>query len=128
LIQKYRFHWFILTVGILVILFIWKNSISFVPPPNTTRSQPGKDVISDRDSTQGLISLLRRNIPTGRLLQTCAGEWERSVQPEKWFQSDRLMQIKLVLQKIETQSPKSIDPVSGYRRISKIISKGTRYE
>jgi hypothetical protein len=128
LIQKYRFHWFILTVAILAILFIWKNSVSFLPAPKTTRSQPGKEVISDRDSTQGLISLLRRNIPARRLLQTCAGEWQRSVQPERWFQSDKLMQIKSVFQKIETQSPKSIDPVSVYRQISKIISKGIGHE
>ncbi len=128
LIQRHRFHWFILTVAILAILFIWKNSVSFLPPLKATRSQPGKDVISDRDSTQGLISLLRRNIPTRRLLQTCAGEWQRSVQPERWLQSDRLLQIKSVFQKIETQSPKSIDPVSGYRQISKIISKGIRHE
>ena len=128
LIQTHRFHWFILTVAILAILFIWKNSVSFVPPPKIIHSQAGKDVISDRDSTQGLISLLRRNIPAGRLLQTCAGEWQSSIQPERWFRSDRLLQIKSVLQKIETQSPKSIDPVSGYRRISNFISKGIRYE
>jgi len=128
LIKKYRFHWFILTVALLAILFVWKNSASLVPPPTRTRSQTEKDVITDRDSTQGLISLLRRNIPPRRLLQTCAGEWQRNVQPERWFQGDQLMQIKSLLQKMKTQSPESIDPVSEYRRISKIISKGIRRE
>ncbi len=128
LIQKYRFHWFILTVAVLAILFIWKNSVSFLPTRKAIRSHPEKDVISDRDSNQGLISLLRRNIPTRRLLQTCAAEWQRSVQRERWFQNDRMMQIKSVFQKIETQSPKSIDPVSGYRQISTIISKGISHE
>jgi hypothetical protein len=128
LIQRYRFHWFILATAVLAILFIWKNSVSFVPPPKRTRTQPGKGVIAERDSTQGLISLLHRNIPAGRLLQICAAEWERSVQPERWLQSDRRAQIKSLLQKIEAQSFKSIDSVSVYRQISKIISKGTRYE
>ena len=128
LIQKYRFHWFILAVAFLAILFIWKNSVSFIPPPNRSRSRSLKEVISDHDSIQGLISLLHRNIPTRQLLQTCADEWQRSVQPERWLQSDKLLQIKSVFQKIATQSPKAIDPVSGYRRISKIISKGIRYE
>ena len=128
LIQRHRFHWFILAVAVLAILFIWKNSVSFIPPLKKTRSQSVKNVISDRDSTQGLISLLHRNIPTRRLLQTCAEEWQRSIQPQRWLQSDKLMQIKSVLQKIAVQSPKSIDPVSGYQRISKIISKGIRYE
>jgi len=128
LIQRYRFYWFILTVAVLAGLFVWKNSVAFLPPPKTSRLQAGKDVISDRDSTQGLISLLRRNIPTRRILQTCAAEWQRSVQPERWLESDRVMQIKSVFQKIETQPPKSIDPVSGYRQISKIISKGIDHE
>ena len=128
LIQRYRFHWFILAVAFLAILFIWKNSVSFIPPLKRSRSRSFKEVISDHDSTQGLISLLHRNIPTRQLLQTCADEWQRSVQPERWLQSDKLLQIKSVFQKIATQSPKAIDPVSGYRRISKIISKGIRYE
>ncbi|MGD8881353.1 MAG: DUF4350 domain-containing protein [Desulfobacterales bacterium] len=128
LIKTYRFHWFIFGVAVLAFLFIWKNSVYFVPPRKGRRSQQSKDFISDRDSTQGLISLLRRNIPKRQLLQTCAREWKRSIQPEKRFQNDKLKQIKSVLQMIETRSPKSIDPVEGYQRISKIISKGRRYD
>jgi len=128
LIKNYRFHWFIFGVAFLAFLFIWKNSAYFVPPQKGDRSQQGKNYMSDRDSTQGLISLLRRNIPRRQLLQTCAREWKRSIQPEKRFQNDKLEQIKSALQMIETRSPKSIDPVAGYRRISKIISKGRRYD
>lgn len=128
LIQTYRFYWFIFTVAILAVLFIWKNSVSFLPPLKGAQAELSKDVISDRDSTQGLISLLRRNIPARRLLQTCAAEWQRSFQPERWFQGDKLKQIKSEFQKIEKQSLESIDPVSGYRRIGKIISKGIHYE
>jgi hypothetical protein len=108
-------------------LFIWKNSVYFVPPPKRSRSQPGGDFISDRDSSQGLISLLRRNIPARQLLQICTREWERTIQPEKRFQNEQLAQLKSAFQMITTRSPKSIDPVAAYRRISKIISKG-RYD
>jgi hypothetical protein len=128
LIKDYRFHWFIFGVAILALLFIWKNSVYFVPPTKSSRSQQSKDFVSDRESTQGLISLLRRNIPKQQLLQTCVREWERSIQPEKRFRSDKLKQIKSAFQRIETQSPKSIDPVQGYRRIIKIISKERRYD
>jgi hypothetical protein len=128
LIKNYRFHWFIFGVAILALLFIWKNSVYFVPPPKSSRSQQNKDFVSDRESTQGLISLLRRNIPKRRLLQICMREWERSIQPEKRFRGDKLKQIKSAFQSIETQSPKSIDPVQGYRRIIKIISKERRYD
>jgi len=127
LIKKYRFQWFIFTVAVLALLFIWKNSVYFVPPPKTSKTQAGGDFISDRDSTQGLISLLRRNIPTRHILQACIREWERTIQPEKRFGNDQLAKIKSAFKMIVERSPKFIDPVSGYRRISKIISKG-RYD
>ena len=127
LIKKYRFHWFIFTVAVLALLFIWKNSVYFVPPPKRSQAQPEDDFISDRDSTQGLISLLRRNIPARQILQVCTREWERTIQPEKRFRNDQLTKIKSVFQMITKRSPKFTDPVSGYRRISKIISKG-RYD
>jgi hypothetical protein len=128
LIRKYRFQWFLFTVAVIALLFIWKNSVYFVPPPKQSQSQPGRDVSSDRDSTQGLISLLRRNIPARQLLQICTREWERSIQSQNRLRNDKLRQVKSALQMVETQSPKSIDPVLGYRRISKIISKGRRHE
>jgi hypothetical protein len=127
LIKKYRFHWFIFTVAFLALLFIWKNSVYFVPPPKRSPALPGGDFISDRDSTQGLISLLRRNIPARQILQVCIREWERTIQPQKRFRNDQLVKIKSAYQMMTTRSPKFIDPVAGYRRISKIISKG-RYD
>jgi hypothetical protein len=127
LIKKYRFHWFIFTLVVLALLFIWKNSVYFVPPPKRSQAQSGGDFISNRDSTQGLISLLRRNIPARQILRVCTREWERTIQPQKRLQNDQLAKIKSAFQMITTRSPKSIDPVAGYRRISKIISKG-RYD
>jgi hypothetical protein len=127
LIKKYRFHWFIFTVAVLALLFIWKNSVCFVPPPKRSPAQPGRDFISNRDSTQGLISLLRRNIPARQILQVCTREWERTIQPPKRFGNHQLAKIKSAYQMMTTRSPKFIDPVAGYRRISKIISKG-RYD
>ena len=127
LVKKYRFHWFIFTAAVLALLFIWKNSVYFVPPPKRSQAQPGEDFISDRDSTQGLISLLRRNISTRHILQACIRQWERTLQPEKRFRNDQLAKIKSAFKMIAERSPKFIDPVSGYRQISKIISKG-RYD
>jgi len=127
LIKKYRFYWFIFTLAVLALLFIWKNSVYFVPPPKRSQAQAGGDFISDRDSIQGLISLLRRNIPARHILQACTQEWERTIQPEKRFRNDQLAKIKSAFKMITKRSPKFIDPVTGYRRISKIISKG-RYD
>jgi hypothetical protein len=127
LVKKYRFHWFIFAVAVLAILFVWKNSVYFVPPPEKHPAQPAEDFISDRDAAQGLISLLRRNIPVSQLLPACAREWECTMPPEKRIRNAQRVQIQSVLRKMAARSPESIDPVAAYRRISKIISKG-RYD
>jgi hypothetical protein len=98
-----------------------------VPPPKRSQAQSGENFISNRDSTQGLISLLRRNIPVRQILQVCTREWERTIQPQKRLRNDQLAKIKSAFQMLTTRGPKSIDPVAGYRRISKMISKG-RYD
>ncbi len=128
LIKNYRFQWFLFTVAVLALLFVWKNSVYFVPPPKRHQTQSGQDFISDRDSTQGLISLLRRNIPAKQLLQICTREWERSFPPHNHLRNDILKKVKSAFQMIEVQPRKSADPVRGYQQISKIISKGRRHE
>jgi hypothetical protein len=127
LIKKYRFHWFIFAVAVLAFLFVWKNSVYFVPPPQTSHDRSGQNVYSNRDSTQGLISLLRRNIATRQLLQTCAREWRRTFQRNQRFASKN-DPTKTIFEKIKDYAAQSNDPVLGYRRICKIISKGRHNE
>jgi hypothetical protein len=128
LIRKYRFHWFILAVVVLALLFIWKNSAYFVPPPKREDAGFRSDVISENDSTQGLISLLRRYIPTRRVLNVCIREWEQTVKPEKRFQIKKLEQITTAIQATGSQPQKPIDPVSEYNHISRMISEGRQHE
>ena len=128
LIKKYRFHWFIFAVAVLAILFVWKNSVYFVPPLKNSRYRSGQDVYSNRDSTQGLISLLRRNIPTRQLLHICAREWRRTFQRDQRFASDKSEAAQSVIAMIKAYAAPSNDPVAGYRRISKIISRGRHNE
>ena len=74
------------------------------------------------------ISLLRRNIPAKQLLQICTQEWERSFPAHNHLRNDILKKVKSAFQMIEVQSRKSADSIRGYQQISKIISKGRRYE
>ena len=128
LIKKYRFHWFIFAVAVLAVLFVWKNSAYFVPPPKGRHDRSGHGVYSSRDSTQGLVSLLRRNIPAKQLLQTCAHEWRRTFQRNQRFASDPSDSTNSVFEKIKVFGAPSNDPVVGYRQICKIISKGRHNE
>ena len=128
LIKKYHFHWFIFALAILAILFVWKNTVYFVPPSENSHDRPGQDVYANRDSAQGLISLLRRNIPARQLLQTCTREWRRTFERDQRYSNDSSDRIKSIFERIKAYGAQSNDPVIGYQRISKIISKGRHNE
>lgn len=128
LVKKYRFHWFIFALTVLAILFVWRNSVYFVPPPKNRNYRTGQNLYSNRDSVQGLISLLRRNIPTRQLLQTCTHEWRRTFERDQRFSDDQSDPIKTIFERIKGYTAQSNDPVSSYRRISKIISRGRQNE
>jgi hypothetical protein len=128
LIKKYRFQWFIFALGVLAVLFVWKNSVYFVPPRRDGYDRSERDVYVTRDSTHGLISLLRRNIPKRQILQICAREWRRAFQRNQRFAGSNSDAAKMVFEKINAHGVPSGDPVIGYRRMCSIISKGRHNE
>jgi hypothetical protein len=128
LIKKYRFQWFIFAIALLAILFIWKNSIYFVPPPRNGYDRSDRDVYANRDSAHGLISLLRRNIPKRQILQICAREWRRAFQRNQRFAGNKGDPTKTVFEKIKAYGAQASNPLIGYRRMCNIISKGRHNE
>jgi hypothetical protein len=128
LIKRYRFHWFIYAVVVFAILFVWKNTVYFVPPPRNDYDRSHRDVYARRDSTHGLISLLRRNIPKRQLLQICASEWRRAFERNQRCARRNSDPLKTVLKKLKAYGAQSSDPVGGYRRMCKIISRGRHDE
>jgi hypothetical protein len=64
--------------GVLILLgllFVWRSTSSFVPPPR----QDAASAIAGRDSTAALTSLLRRGVPPGQLPATALELWRKSV-------------------------------------------------
>ena len=127
LLRHYRFHWFFAALVILALLFIWKSASYFVPPPQDD-VLTGADVVSEKDYTQGLIALLRRNIAGSQVLQICVGEWEQTLKKSKRTRAVTLMRIRGLAGSGLTDSKKSKDPVKEYRKISKLISEEKEYE
>jgi hypothetical protein len=76
LIRKYRLHSLAFGFMLLAGLFIWKNSVSFVPLDAETVELP---YVSGRDAASGFVNLLRRNIPQREVLKVCFTEWTRSL-------------------------------------------------
>ena len=127
LIRRYRFHWFFAALVVLALLFVWKSAAYFVPPP-VDDALNGADVVSEKDYTQGLIALMRRNITGNQILQVCAREWEQTFQKSKRTRTIALERIRALVGTGSTGPKKSKDPVKEYREISKFISEEKGYE
>jgi hypothetical protein len=73
LVHKYRLDgalWGLLAVAIA---FVWNHAAGFPPPePRLAAATTG------HDSRAGLAQLLRRQIPTSRIIDVCVSEWERT--------------------------------------------------
>ena len=76
LIRKYRLHSLALGLVLLAGLFIWKNSVSFVPLDSGSTELP---YVEGRDAAAGFVNLLRRNIPQREVLKVCFTEWTRAL-------------------------------------------------
>jgi len=122
LLRHYRFHWFFAALAVLALLFIWKSASYFVPPPKDD-VLAGAEVVSEKDYTQGLIALLRRNIASSQVLQVCAREWEQAFKKNPRIRAAGFEHVKGIIETESNASKKSKDPVQGYQKISKIISE-----
>ena len=121
-VRKYRFQWFAAGIILLAVLFVWKNSVSFVPQRKDEHEGNEETFASDKDYTQGLVSLLRRNIPKDKILKTCVEEWEKSIEQGAMVNSSKLNLIKAVVERKEAKARKDHDPVKGYKTINDILS------
>ena len=126
LIGTYRLHWFFMGIAFLAVLVVWKNATHFVPPPRHAPNLNQAPLASERDYTQGLISLLRRNIAVKDILTVCVAEWKKAVDRGHKIAPEKISKIESLLDLQESPSKKEIDPVAGYRKICSILSEGKK--
>ncbi len=122
LARKYHLHWFFLALLLPIGLFIWKNSLYFVPPLDDS-SITGNHFHSEKNYTDGLVSLLRRNISQHDILGLCFREWKKSLVSDKKINNDKLEKIKTVIKTEDPRYSKQGDPVRGYQAIHRIVSE-----
>jgi len=115
LMRKYRLHGVICAVLVLAGLFIWKNSLSLVPPPKEAAHQ---DFIPGRDAAGGFVNLLRRNIPPARILDVCFEEWTKSLARGG---SHTIAGVDRASEIMETGRAR--DPVLAYQQISRALKR-----
>lgn len=123
LARRYRLHGLIAGVLLLVGLYIWKNSTSFVPPyPDAQEAQEAESALG-KDSSAGLTNLLRRSIPAKDILSVCWQEWKKSQSPAAVRAKGQLDRMESVYNADHSAPLRQRNPVEAYNRISRILKE-----
>lgn len=114
LARKYHLEGLGVVLLVLLGLFIWKNSASFLPA-RTDIADPD-DSIAAMDASSGLAHLLRRNIPAAALMRTCLEEWEGSHHGARFYSEAKVRRVRDLARR-------DGDAAETYRKISRILAE-----
>ena len=120
LLRKYGLAPFLISLLVLAILSIWKQSVRFVPAYEEDEQavvDPGKD------SSTGLTNLLHRNISHNDILPACLEEWKRSFTHGKQDLSALLPRIQEIIIEDRARPRKNRNPMQAYRKISELRAR-----
>jgi Domain of unknown function (DUF4350) len=121
LMRRYRLYWVGASLILLAILFIWKMSTPLMP---LGEAEKVDDYIAGKDTSAGIVNLLRRSIPPGELLATCFSEWKKSAARAGAYSSSRIQQAETAFEKEKLgAASKQEDTVRLYREISRILQR-----
>ncbi len=121
LMRKYRLHGLAAGLVLLAGLFIWKNSVSLVPPHTNEKQE---NLIAGKDASSGFVNLLRRSIAPRDLLATCFVEWKKSVARKGKVSATQFQQAEAIFSSENALPNRNRDPIKTYKNISKTL--GTR--
>ena len=116
LARKYKLEFPLVVLLVLALLFVWRNALSLVPKRTASDPETGRG----KDSTAGLINLLRRSISQRKVLQVCVEEWERSRDPKF---SGKEKRVKEILGAEHALPVRQRNPVQSYVAINKILEE-----
>lgn len=113
LIRQYRLHYFVMALIVIGILFVWKNASSLVPKQELLVAESTTN--AGRDAASGLVNLLRRSIPSRKIIAVCSEEWQRS-----FVNHPRKQDVRAVTAETE------LAPTDTYTKICDILAERKR--
>ncbi|HLK21028.1 MAG TPA: DUF4350 domain-containing protein [Bryobacteraceae bacterium] len=113
LARKYHLEGLGVVLLVLLLLFIWKNSVSLLPPRAENATE---DSVVAMDARSGLANLLRRNIPTAALIKTCFEEWDGSRRGASFYSEAKVRRVRDLAERDQ-------NAVETYRKISRILAE-----
>ncbi len=124
LARKYRLHGVGLSILVLAALYIWKNSVSFLPPHDDEAEREQASVLRGKDSAAGFVNLLRRNLPARDLLPTCLEQWKKTGAYS--LPMSKLHQVQAIIDRENEIEPSKRNPLQTYEDIRRALSHATR--
>jgi len=121
LVRRYRLDGLVIALVLLAGLFVWKNTVRFVPP--RAEEEAGNDAVAGKDSAAGFANLLRRSISSSEILSVCLAEWKRTRARGCSDLNAKMEQAAAVIAGEQARPARDRDPVEGYRRISGILAE-----
>lgn len=125
LARKYHLHGIFFGIIVLSILFVWKNSVWFVPPMDDGHEETN-NLVFEKDNISGLVSLIRHNTQTRDILKLCIGEWKNSRPYLGAIPKKKVNEMKKMESLVANDGGRFANPddiVNGYNRICKILSR-----
>jgi len=120
LARQYRLHGLFLALLALAALYVWKNSVSFMPPHEEQRARERGEFVTGKEAAAGFVNLLRRNLRASELLAICVAEWKKSC--SQGVSAARLQQMQAIIDAENARPPKERNPVGTYRRFCEILA------
>jgi hypothetical protein len=119
LAEKFRLQGYLLGMFVVVLLFLWRNSVPLVPPRWAGANVALGGAVSGKDSRSGLVNLLRRNIAAGDLLKTSFAEWRRTATAGRSHLEEKASAMQAVVTSAEAGRA---DIVQSYHQLREINS------
>jgi hypothetical protein len=119
LARHYRLHGFLLALLGLGALFIWRQSVSFLPAPEPAAARPREGHVLGRESAAGFVNLLRRNIRASEVLRVGFAEWKRTC--GRALPAATLAQLQAVIDAEGVAPFRERDPAAAYQRCCALL-------
>lgn len=122
LMRRYQLHGMVFSLLLVAGLFVWKNSISLVPPHAESKAGAGP-VVAGRDSASGFVNLVRRGVPAAEIINVCFAEWNKSGARTAAISPAQRRDLEQLIRQQAALEPHQRKPVENYRVISRILQR-----
>lgn len=121
LMRKYRLHGLLVSLGVLLVLLLWRQTAVFVTRPGET-VRAAHDVEAGSDTAEGLVGLMQQHIHADELLRVCYAAWHTSSAAGR-VSGQRMTLIEQVVADFGG-NPRRKDIVNAYQQICELLKQG----